>query len=119
MINNSIVSVYAIPGLKNQIKGVTPSVINKVCQIEDVVSECFGISASEMKTKTRIRNVAYARHITMFLIRKFTSLSLVETGRRYKRDHSTVTISVQHVCNMIQTDDAMKLVVKSLEKRVE
>lgn len=119
MINNSTVSVYAIPGLENQIKGASPSVINKVCQIEDEVSQCFGISPSAMKTKSRIRNVCDARHISMFLIRKFTSLSMVETGRRFKRDHSSVSIAVKHVRDLIQTDEAIRVVVKTLERRVE
>jgi chromosomal replication initiator protein len=60
-------------------------------QILETVCKHFSISAEEIRGPSRSREVTYARHIAMYLLRQNGSRALTEIGRMLGgRDHSTV-----------------------------
>ena len=54
------------------------------------VSRGYGISSSQMCSKSRKRDLVVARNTVFFLARKHTDLSLEEIGTIFGRSHSTV-----------------------------
>ena len=87
----------------NQIKVIT------VDKIQNVVSNYFNISLSEMLSQRRSRPLARPRQIAMFLAKKLTTRSLPEIGRRFaNRDHTTVIHAVKTISRLSQQDDEMK-----------
>ena len=107
--------------LKEQSKNQTGEVKHKT--EEDItslrwkikVADYFDIKISDMKTKKRTRQVAYPRHIAMYLIREMTDLTLPEIGGHFGgRDHSTVI----HACDKIDTDLKKNQNVKNLVQKL-
>ena len=96
----------------NQIKVIT------VDKIQNVVSNYFNISLSEMLSQRRSRPLARPRQIAMFLAKKMTTRSLPEIGRRFaNRDHTTVIHAVKTITRLSEQDDEMKkniIQIKSL-----
>ena len=54
------------------------------------VSNGYGISLSQMRTKNQRKNYVVARNTVFFLARKHTDLSLAEIGNIFGKRHSTV-----------------------------
>ena len=87
----------------NQIKIIT------VDKIQNVVSNYFNITLSEMLSQRRSRPLARPRQIAMFLAKKMTTRSLPEIGRRFaNRDHTTVIHAVKTITRLSEQDDEMK-----------
>ena len=87
----------------NQIRVIT------VDKIQNVVSNYFNISLSEMLSQRRSRPLARPRQIAMFLAKKLTTRSLPEIGRRFaNRDHTTVIHAVKTISRLSEQDDEMK-----------
>ncbi len=87
----------------NQIRVIT------VDKIQNVVSNYFNISLSDMLSQRRSRPLARPRQIAMYLAKKMTTRSLPEIGRRFaNRDHTTVIHAVKTITRLSEQDEEMK-----------
>jgi len=83
--------------------------------IQKKVADYFDIKPSDMKTKKRTRQVAYPRHIAMYLAREMTDLTLPDIGDHFGgRDHSTVI----HACSKVEADLKKNQNVKNLLQKL-
>ncbi len=79
------------------------------------MADYFDIKISDMKTKKRTRQVAYPRHVAMYLAREMTDLTLPEIGGHFGgRDHSTVI----HACDKVGVDLKKNQNVKNLMQKL-
>ena len=99
-----------ITDCKNILKDVfNQTRIITVDKIQNVVSNYFNISLSEMLSQRRSRPLARPRQIAMYLAKKMTTRSLPEIGRRFaNRDHTTVIHAVKTISRLSEQDDEMK-----------
>ena len=100
----------SITDCKNILKDVfNQTRIITVDKIQNVVSNYFNISLSEMLSQRRSRPLARPRQIAMYLAKKMTTRSLPEIGRRFaNRDHTTVIHAVKTISRLSEQDDEMK-----------
>ena len=82
--------------------------------IREAVSAELGVPITDLLSKKRPADVAYAREICYYLSRKLTELSLPEIGRAFGRDHSTVVHGVAKIEGLLQTDTDTILLVRKL-----
>ncbi len=68
------------------------------------VADFFDISPDEVIGKGKTKNVANARQMSIYLIRKLTGLTLEQIGDVMNRDHSTVLHSIRKVEESLQND---------------
>ena len=69
----------------------TPSlIISQVCKF-------YNVDEIILRGSQRTKNVAEARQIAMYLIRKLTNLSLPDIGQEFAKDHTTVLHSIRKV----------------------
>ena len=87
-------------------------------KIQNIVSNYFNISLSDMLSQRRSRPLASPRQIAIYLAKKMTTRSLPEIGRRFaNRDHTTVIHAVKTITRLSEQDDEMKnnvIQIKSL-----
>jgi hypothetical protein len=57
--------------------------------LEDKICSVFGIKAKSLYENSRRREIAYARHMCMWVMRKNTMMTMANISRRYNRHHST------------------------------
>ena len=69
--------------------------------IESVVAVYFGISPADIHSSRRTRTVSLARMISMYLVRKHTTMSYPEIGRAMGKNHSSVVLAVQRLTNAL------------------
>lgn len=66
--------------------------------VERVVTEYFGVTRSQIYSKSRGRTISVARAVAMYLVRKYTNLSFPEIGRLMgEKNHSTVLMAAKRV----------------------
>ena len=94
----------------NQTKVIT------VDKIQNIVSNYYNISLSEMLSQRRSRPLARPRQIAMYLAKKMTTRSLPEIGRRFaNRDHTTVIHAVKTITRLSEQDDEMKKNIEQIK----
>ncbi len=84
------------------------------------VTEEFGLSLQELKTKRRNKNVVLPRQVAMYLSRELTGLSLPEIGNFFGgKDHTTVLHSYTKIKNELTKNDYLKDRVNKLLKVIQ
>lgn len=78
------------------VSGEEPAPVT-VDRILKVVSEKFGVSCADIKGRKRSENIANARHMCVYLIRQLTSMSLMDIGAVFGRDHTTTINSIRKI----------------------
>ena len=77
--------------------------------IQKAVADFFNISSTELKAKSRSRNILRPRQIAMYLSRKLTNLSLPEIGKSFSgKDHTTVLHSYKKIEEDLQADPGLR-----------
>ncbi len=91
---------------REALKDILPKPYTQPITIEAVQSEVarqFGCHVSDLRGDKRTADVAYPRHIAMFLCRELTEASLPQIGARFGgRDHSTVLYAVNKIDRLMQ-----------------
>ena len=78
------------------VSGIEPSPVT-VDRILQVVAAYYGVTVADLKGNSRKANIAYARHMAIFLMRQNTDLSFTEIGRSVGRDHATTMSSYKRI----------------------
>lgn len=88
--------------------------------IQKMVSEHFDINISDMTSRRRPANIAFARQVAMFLSRKLTQSSLMEIGDAFGgRDHGTVIHAVKKVEQRITKESSVRDTVDLLDAMLQ
>ena len=90
-----------------------------VDQIQKVVCHFSNIRLTDLKGKSRKRDIARPRQISMFLAKKYTGLSYPQLGLKFGgRDHTTVLAACRKIDQLITSDHTIADLVKNIERRL-
>ena len=85
-------------------------------KIQDVVCGYFNIDLSLIHSKSRKREIVQARHVTMFLSKKYTDFSYAHIGNMVgKRDHATVLHACKTIQDSLDIDKGFQSAMKEIE----
>ena len=79
----------------------------------------YGIKKAELTSKSRVKGVAQARHVTIYLIRTVIEMSLPNIGKLFNRDHSTVISSIDSIEKKIASDAVFEMEINNLMKEIK
>lgn len=105
---------FILPGM---IKGYTLA-FNKYRSHELIihaVCNYFLLTIDQVYAKNRKREIVTARQVSMWLMKKYTKMSLKSIGGVFHLDHTTVIHSVTTINNLIETDPVFKNDVDLIE----
>ena len=83
-------------------------------QIIENISKRYNISIEDIKGKKRTTEIALARHISIYVIRTVTNLSLQNTAKIFGRDHTTLLSSIDVVKSKMTEDSAFEYEINSI-----
>ena len=98
--------------------GVVPTQVI-VDKIFTCVHKKYGIDKKTLMGQSRVKDVALARHITIYLIKKITEMSYPSVAKLFDRNHSTIISSYELVEKKIATDPLFAINISDLRKDVE
>ena len=90
-----------------------------VDRIFEKVSKKYGISIEDIKSRKRTKGIASARHITIYIIRKMTDLSLPAIGRLLGRDHTTIMSSIETIENEMVQNTLFEIEINELMREIK
>ena len=101
-------------GFKDGAEYILNILNKKECQIDfeiitKIVCEYYGFSLAELQTKSRCREIVFARHICSYFLRNHTKASLKKIGDLFNRHHTTVIHSITTINNFIDIEDVITL----------
>ena len=83
------------------------------------VEKKYGVSKAELVGKSRVKEVAQARHITIHLIRMLTEMSLPTIGKLFNRDHTTVLSSLDTIDKKMASSNLFEAEINNLIKEIK
>ena len=90
---------------------------------EDIIRETAGyyqVSVEDIKGKRRNKEIAMARHMSIYLIRDITNLSLEETGKFVgSRNHTTVLSSIRNIERLKESNPETVAAIRDITSYLE
>jgi chromosomal replication initiator protein len=108
--------------IDNVISIVDPGNVPTDIMIERIitaVSKKYGVPVEDIKSKKKTDNIANARHVAIYIIKKLLNLSYPSIGQIFGRDHSTVISSMNKVELNIRTKNNYEAEIQSIIKEVK
>ncbi len=88
--------------------------------IQKITAEYFNFPDDLLRTKTRKKEIAIARQISMYLCKNMTDSSLKTIGLHFGgRDHSTVIHAINCIENLISKDKNIKEAIQQIKNKIE
>jgi len=87
--------------------------------IRDFIARQFRVNVSDMQSKSRKKTIAFPRQVSMYLARKYTEQGLMEIGRAFNRDHSTVLHSVRVITEAVSRNGSIRGQIELLAKKLQ
>lgn len=88
-------------------------------KILDTVSKKYGVPVDEIKARKRTKEIALARHVSVYIIRKVTDMSLPAIGKVFGRDHTTVLSSIDTIEKEIKNNPVFEMDMNDLIKEIK
>jgi len=90
-----------------------------VDKIFAAIEKKYDVSKSDLIGKSRVKDVAQARHVAIYLIRTITEMSLPNIGKLFNRDHSTIISSIDKIEKRIGTSPAFEIEINDIVKEIK
>ena len=87
--------------------------------IIDEVEKYYRLPKGSLITKKRSNDIAYPRHIAMYISRVILDESYASIGDAFKRDHSTVMNAVKKIKKMVTEDTVLQEIINELVTNIK
>lgn len=117
-LNCPITPQLAREVMKHTVRPKAQKVIN-FDMIVETTAEFFNLNPDIIFSKSRVRDVADARQIIMYLSQKMTSLSSTAIGHKLNRSHTTVLHGIKAVEDRVNFTKDLLETVTAIEKELK
>lgn len=108
-----------VTALLGNANGLSPKKYVKPREVISAVSSHFNIKVSELLGQRRLKNIALARQVLMYLLRNDLKLPLEEIGRILGgRDHSTVIHGVEKITSLLPESEDLRVDIMGIRKKL-
>ncbi len=83
------------------------------------IAKDLNIKASEISSKSRSRNIVYARRIAIYLARELTSNTMPQLAQQFgMKDHTAVSHTMKKIGELLNNDEDFRLKVEELQNKI-
>lgn len=87
--------------------------------IAKFVIKHYGVTLSQLRSAKRVKSISLARHISMYLMKKYCDNSLLDIGIFFNRkDHSTVIHAIEKIEQLKLSDQIFNQEIQNLENKI-
>lgn len=112
--NAPITTELAREVMKNSVK-ITPVKPLNFDMIVEATADFFNLNSDVIFTKSRVRDIADARQVVMYLSHKLTGLSSPAIGAKLNRSHATVLHGIANVRERLSVSHELANAIESIE----
>ncbi len=88
-------------------------------RILEKVSRRYNVTVDSIKSSKRTKEIAFARHISIYLIRTMTDMSLPQIGKLLGRDHTTILSSLKTIERELGSNSPADRDIAELKKELK
>ena len=93
---------------------------NDVKKIQNLVAKYYNITVDDMKSKKRLKKIAFPRQIAMYLSRELTNESLARIGLEFGgKDHTTIMHGIEKISKEMKKDSGLVDVINQLKEQLK
>ena len=123
MVRSSVLKKEISIEMADQVLAANVKMIQKqitIDSIKEAVCGYYGLDVSRLLERTRKREVVVARQMSMYLAKKYTSLSLAGIGDILgKKDHATVLHACKTISEQVGVDKKLRSDLEEIEQRIQ
>jgi chromosomal replication initiator protein len=86
--------------------------------IMEETAKYFGLTVSDLTSKSRSRPLTTARHVAMYLVRECTGMTLPKIGELFARDHTTALHGINKIDSSMRNREPIYRQVQDLSRIV-
>ncbi len=117
MMNKELTLDFTQDVLKDHIKEKRDNIT--VEDIMKVVSKELNIKTSEIRSKSRTKNIVYARRVAIYLTRTLTQNTMPELAKYYgMKDHTSVSHTMKAISKLMKEETDFKLKIDELTNKI-
>ena len=88
--------------------------------IMDIVAKELNVKPSEVKSKSRSKNIVYARRIAIYLCRDLTTNSMPQLAQYFgMKDHTAISHTMKKINELIKNDEDFKTKIEELNNKIK
>ena len=87
-------------------------------KVFNAVQNKYNVSKSELLGKKRTKEIAFARHVAVYLIREITDISFPSIAKVFEKDYATIHFSYEKIEQKYGTDSLFKIEIDDLIKDI-
>lgn len=91
----------------------------KINRIIYTVAEKYGVEEEDLRGKKRMKEIAWARHVAIYIMREKTDMSLPAIGNEFGRDHTTVLSSYKIIEKEIADNPSFAVEINELINEID
>ncbi len=123
MVRSSVLKKEISIDMADQVLAASVKMVQRqitIDTIKEVVCTFYGLDSSRLLERTRKREVVVARQMSMYLAKKYTSLSLAGIGDVLgKKDHATVLHACKTITEQVGVDKKLRSDLEEIEQRIQ
>ena len=118
-LSGNEITMDVVKGCMGELLGGAEPIGVTVDKVFVAIEKKYGVSKADLTGKSRVKEVAQARHVTIHLIRTLTEMSLPAIGKLFNRDHSTVLSSLDAIDKKMASSPAFEAEINNLIKEIK
>jgi chromosomal replication initiator protein len=115
--NMTITMPIAKDALKDFLSESVPVGIT-IEQIFESVANYYNISVDDMRGKKRLKEITTARHVTIYILRTITELSLNDIGKYFDMHHTSVLSAVNNITENLKNDPKLDWEISAIIREI-
>lgn len=88
-------------------------------RVAEEVSRTYSVNAEDIFSKKRTKNIAYARQVSMYILRESTQMVYEEIAEKFGRDHTTVMYNINVVADEMKKNSKEKEIIEDIIKNLK
>ncbi len=109
---------YSVEDMMDIFEGMNTSRGITIQHIVSVVAKNYQVSVAEVLGKSRKAEIALPRHLSVYFARVLLDISLMDIGRYFSRDHSTIMSSIKKIEKESSVNQELSRVIYDLRKKI-
>ncbi|BDU67348.1 MAG: chromosomal replication initiator protein DnaA [Candidatus Tyloplasma litorale] len=109
---------YTAEDMANIFEGMTTNKGLTMQRIVSVIAKNYQVKVSDILGKSRKAEIALPRHLSIYFSRKILNVSLMDIGRYFSRNHSTIMSSVKKIEKESLRNESLSKVIYDIRKKL-
>lgn len=117
LMHQEITLEFAKNALREQLQEKSDNIT--IDGIMKTISSELNVKPSEIRSKSRVRNIVNARRVAIYLARELTPMSMPQIAQYFgMKDHSTVSHTMKKIHSLLEEDENFKVKINELHNKI-